>query len=347
MVTSHSDPAPPASGQRRLVLRLVAATVATTVASVGSEVVLRAVHYYPWQSRPEPNRPTFNEPDPVLGWRNKAGRFVLPPYSPGESEVHTTNWTGGRRATGPADFRDRPTLALIGCSYTQGFALSDHETYPWKLQQAFPSVKVENYAAVGYSTYQALLSLENLLTREQRPAMVIYGLLDLHEVRNVATSRWRRSLLGFPARGHVDVPYCTLDREGRLQRHKPERYHALPFREQIRTFGLLDEYFNRLSDPARESQKREVTEKLLIEMQQLCARRGVEFAVAMLSAETEEARSHYTEFCLTNGMTFVDTCYKKTKDLKVAGDSHPNDKATTIIATNIIHALGDRVRSLK
>ncbi|MGQ0735030.1 MAG: hypothetical protein ACT4QD_15410 [Acidobacteriota bacterium] len=227
---------------------------------------------------------------------------------------------------------------MIGCSFTQGWALSDEETYPWKLQQRFPSLKFENYAAAGYSTYQALLSLERVLDGPHPPSVVVYGFLELHEERNVATESWLRVLARLTARGHLDVPFCRLDR-GRLVRYSPRRYVALPYRTELRTFGVLDDFLVQWRSRAPNAQKRQVTEELLREMRRLCASRGVRLLVAILDTQGDGAREHYRAFFEAEGIAFVDTAIPGTPDLRVPGDGHPNGWATDMFATNIGGAL--------
>ena len=38
---------------------------------------------------------------------------------------------------------------------TQGWAIDDNETYPWKLQKRYPSLNVLNYGTGGYGSYQS------------------------------------------------------------------------------------------------------------------------------------------------------------------------------------------------
>src|SRR5262249_12408647 len=52
-----------------------------------------------------------------------------------------------------------PTALFIGCSFTQGWAISDQETFPWGVQEHFPAARVLNAGTAGYGTYQSLLGL--------------------------------------------------------------------------------------------------------------------------------------------------------------------------------------------
>ena len=82
-------------------------------------------------------------------------------------------------------------------------------------------------------------------------------------------------------------------------------------------------------------------------MQKLCARNGVDFFVSMLSSDDDDLRVHYKEFCAAHDIPFVDTCYRKTPDMRVPGDGHPSGKATTLLARNIGDALEPRLERLR
>ena len=52
---------------------------------------------------------------------------------------------------------------VLGCSFVQGWALSDEETFAWKLQERFVRARVLNFGTAGYGTTQSLLALERYL----------------------------------------------------------------------------------------------------------------------------------------------------------------------------------------
>ena len=86
----------------------------------------------------------------------------------------------GSRATGSSQDVDAESLILVGGSLTQGFAVSDHETFAWKLQQKHPGVTVTKYGTGAYGTYQSLLTLEQVFARQETPALVLYGFYEGH-----------------------------------------------------------------------------------------------------------------------------------------------------------------------
>ena len=144
--------------------------VAAFLTLVGAEAIARTALAVR-QIRPplDDGLPVLQEPDEVLGWRNKAGSVVWPGRGEdGGKDIRMTFWADGLRATAPAPELDRPHVVVIGCSYTQGWAVTDEETYPWRLQAEFPSHAFLNYGTAGYGTYQSLLALERYFAAASR-----------------------------------------------------------------------------------------------------------------------------------------------------------------------------------
>jgi hypothetical protein len=302
----------------------------------------------------DPRREATYEPDERLGWKKKAGRFVLPPYTPSATAITSTVLADGRRITEPEERAPgRPIVALIGCSITEGWAISDQETFAWKLQQRFPGIEFRNHGIGGYGTYQSLLVLERLLDDAkppaQRPSMVIYGFIDLHEERNAATWDWEVALHAdrLEEGAHPDTPYCTLAADGTLKKHQPDcPWEVLPCSRRLRTMALLEQQLMNLRFRSRQIQKRPITEKLMLEMRDLCRERGVEFVVVMLLMGEGNSRNHYQRFCRAQGINLVDATRMLCREWTVAGEGHPNEVLNGLWANDLARALGPRFRSL-
>jgi hypothetical protein len=288
---------------RRLALLTALATALTTL--LLAEIVLRAAGHGPWQvSTLDAREPVMNQPDPVRGWRNRPGRYVIPPYTAGgrETEIHIL--PDGSRATGAGEPDGRRVLVLVGGSYTRGNGLSDEQTSAWKLQARFPELRVQNHGTGGYGTYQSLLALEEILPRSD-VAFVLYGFIDHHEVRNVAPPGWIDLLSRFSRRRQVRVPYCTLDARGELVRHPPASYPAWPLRRWLATVAFAERAVAYAGGSERAAQGRAVTERLLVEMEARSRRHGSGFAVVLLSVGPD-AKAHYPTFLARSGIRVAD-----------------------------------------
>jgi len=188
------------------------------------------------------NEPTVVEYDPSLGWRNKPGAYVYPGYTPDAADITVTIWPDGSRATGDREEASLERVVLLGDSFTFGWAVSDAETYAWRLHDRFSSIEFRNHGVGGYGTYQSLLVLRDLLARPTPPPrLVIYGFADWQAARNVGLAAWLRILALASRGGPVYVPYCTLGHDGTLQPHPPERYRPWPFAEHSFVVAALED----------------------------------------------------------------------------------------------------------
>lgn len=336
---------PNSRGVRRLALYALSFGLSLFVAVVCSELILRSTGHRPWTyDTLDRNEPTMNEPDPELGWHSKRGTYTVPPYVPAGQSTSVTVLDGGRRATGTTDPGGRREIVFVGDSFTYGLAISDHETYPWKLQQMFPSFKVLNYGTSGYGTYQSLLVLERELPLLTSPAVVVFGFFFHQEVRNVATPEWLRGLSLHQRRAHVYLPYVSLDSDGTLVRHPPVRYPILPFMEQSALMTFMVDRYVRFTGERRRAQGRQVMERLVVEMKHLSEKHGARFLVAMLDGP-KETMAYYTERFQHHQIELVDCNFPLTDDMRVPGEGHPNDQMNTLWAHCIQQKLVNGVLS--
>lgn len=304
-------------------LRAAAILLGVCLGVAAMEVALRASGATPRRHLiVQTNEPLLLEPDPQLGWRAIPGRHVIAPYSPHGPEVHMTILSDGTRITG-ADPDARDTLLLVGCSFTQGWAVSDEETFAWRLQQRFPDLKVVNGGVGAYGTYQALMVMERFLAAHDPPRTIVYGLMEEHEPRNVAAVGWLLLLSSASKNGVVSVPYCTLDPSGRLLRHAPAAYPNWPLAQHSALVAALERRYAELVAGGRVPQQRAVTEQLLLEMQRVAEQHGSRFGVVLLHA-SPAAKEHYAGFLQRHGIDFVDCAFPIDAATRVRGDAHPN-----------------------
>lgn len=319
MSVAPSDPPP-----RRLLRRLGALAASALLALVVVEVVLRAVGLAPHVPRAAiENEPQVHVPDAARGWRTVPGRYLTPPYVPGGSAAELTVLADGSRATAGLPRDAAREVLILGCSFAFGWAISDHETMAWQLQELLPGVRVVNRGVNAYGTYQALLLLEELLHAGERPERVVYAFHEVHEERNVAAPRWLRMLDENARRGNVDVPYATLDASGGLVRHPAERHPRWPLRAWLATVAYLERLHGEWTGSARGAQRRRVTQQLLLEMRDLCVRHGVAFEVVFLQAQPAVAR-RYARFLAANAIAFSDCVVPIPPEMRVPGEGHPN-----------------------
>ena len=123
----------------RLIFSVITVFFVLVILFISFEILLRLTGHLPWRYlTKDANEPTMNEYDPLLGWKSKPGRYVVNGYTESAFDLKMTYWGGGRRATGIEEASRRDKLVLIDGSYTQGWAVSDSDTYAWKLQEKYP-----------------------------------------------------------------------------------------------------------------------------------------------------------------------------------------------------------------
>jgi hypothetical protein len=324
-------------GERALVLATV--VVSTLVALGAVEMALRMRGgMVPLEAvGPDPTRPVVREPDAVLGWRNRPGRYVNPPYSEDGRATVITILADGSRATSTTPERAGPRTVLVGGSFAFGEAITDEETLAWRLQAMQPNLRVENFGVGAFGTYQSLLSLERLFRSESRPAVVLYGFNQAHERRNVAPALWIQFLTRRSSRT-VSLPYVTLADDRTLDRRAPLTFAPWPLRDTFAVIATLQDGIDNFASERRLAQKRRVTELLLLEMKRVCDTHDAALGIVMLQA-SPEGRAHYAAFLRQHGIQAVD-CVIRLGGMQVRGEGHPNGEANARWAHCVDDSLG-------
>jgi hypothetical protein len=256
-----------------------------------------------------------------------------------------TFWPGGLRATGPQPAKQAHRVLVLGGSFTQGWAVSDAETYPWRLQAAFRGVEVLNFGTAGYGTYQSLLTLERYFAEvEMPPELVIYGFIDGHQARNVAAAPWLRALSSFSGTAAIKVPYVTLDASDRLQRQEPVACPQLPLREASAAVAFLEDRYLKLTAGRRSAQAQAVTHALLLEMDRVSKAHDTELLIAVLGTLRTRATQQYLRFLGKEGIKAVDCTHPNPghPSMRVPGYGHPSGKLNHHWANCIQRVLRER-----
>jgi hypothetical protein len=330
----------------RTIIATITVFISIIVALILSECLLRMLGFEPWRYRHlDTDAPTLYEYDPVLGWRNKPGKYVLGPYHPAGKPVHMTFYENGHRLTGIDSETAGGDIVIVGGSYSQGLAVSDSETYAWKLQEKYPSLRVVNYGTGGYGGYQSLLVLERELPRMASPKIVLYGFIGHHEVRNVVPESWLRRLSSHSRSRRVSVPYATFDENRKLVRHPPETYLSFPFRETSALVALIEQACVKLRSMDRYKQRKTVSEAVLLQMDKVSRKNGATLIVVILQCK-KYIKEHYINFLKQKNIQFIDSASFIPKKMRVKGEGHPNGNMHTIWARKISSVLDDQVKEI-
>ncbi len=293
------------------------------------ELTLRILGFEPWRYQSyNSDRAAFNEFDPVRGWRNKPGSYEYPGFSDEVKSITLNIDETGSRVTANHVSQGEINIAVVGGSWAHGWALSDDQTFAWKLQQQFPNARLFNYASGGYGTYQSLLTAKEVSRINGISFdVVIYGYMGDHPKRNVAPASWFELLSKSSRRNHVWVPYCEFEKHGEFVCREIEKYSNWPSREYSALTTALERLYAQFKDGQRLSYLRPVTERLFIEFHKLMASDGGKFIVALLTKHNNHNKWDYRNFLKENNIEYVDCGIELTVELKIKGEGHPNERA--------------------
>jgi hypothetical protein len=249
-----------------------------------------------------------------------------------------TNLADRSRTTGSPDGANSPGVVLIGCSVTNGYGLSDEDTFAWKIQHAHPDLKIVNFGTAAYGTFQSLLRLERVLDESPSPRLALYGFITQHEARNVATYDWLRGLALNKRRGHAAPPYVTLGAGDSLERHPPEAFSVWPLADRLVTVRMAGDAYMHLLTYRRSAQAEEATRRLILEMTDLARSRSVPFAVVFLLAE-DDKRNEYLNFFRRHNVPYIDCVEPLDEQNRIRGEGHPNERLNSLWAQCISEKL--------
>jgi hypothetical protein len=338
--------------RHRLAFATVAVGMGMLAALVIAEIALRSSGHEPWKDlHGHLDMPRMHEPDPALGWRSKEGRYVF-----GTTPIYMTFWPDHARATAPAPVRADAAIVVLGCSFVQGWALSDEETFAWKLQERFARTRVLNFGTAGYGTTQSLLALERYLEEHERthgaaaargPLIVVYGFSDFHASRSIAEALWLKTLAQGSG-GLGATPYATLGGDGELQLHPPKTYPAWWLHRHLATVATLEGVWASFDAMKRTSQANAVTQKLLLELDSVVRQSGGRLLVALLSQFGPRTMAPFRALLAEHGIPTAECVHQGVwaKEMQVPVYGHPNAEINAYWAGCIAQAISDMAPEL-
>lgn len=275
--------------------------------------------------------------DPVLGWKNKPGIYAK---CDSEYPIRFTIWSDGSRATRKerGEKRKKKKVIMLGCSFVTGWNLSDSETFPFKVQERMSDTDIMNYGTAGYGTYQSLLLLKSIRVDSPSSTIVLYGLCEFHEDRNVALSPYLRIMWEYGSRGNAKIPYCGLDSQRLLRYYPPISYEKWCLADSLAIIDYLEvwsHYYG--ADSWKRRTKEDVTKKLIGEMNNYCLAKEMKFIVVILSCNEVKVRN-YMKYFRDADISYLDCSKYKISKFP---DGHPDSAANSIWADSIAEYLGN------
>ena len=185
--------------------------------------------------------------------------------------------------------------------------MNDEETLPWRLQRRFPEVEIVNFGVGGYGTLQSLIQLELEFARGGRrvPRLVVLNYGSYHDERNVLSPGRRRNLgMVWVAWGEREQPFAVLSAQGELTRHKSAVTYrpTFPFIHRSALMNALESSLvdRREREAAASDRRREISERLVQEMDALARKNGTRLLVIQTISPGE--RPEMVHFCQRRGI---------------------------------------------
>jgi len=283
-----------------ILFRVTLILAGTLVAALAAEVALRMTH-----SLPEIDNPlhSFQDSDPVLGWRGKADVRMY--FRRTDFNVLVENGPDGWRLPDPPP-PPNPThrVLFLGDSFTWGWGVGQGEVFTDHLQRRLPpSVAVYNRGITAFGTGQEYLLLQReLAARHYDTVAVMFFENDLDD--DVTPKSGRRPL--FELAGTELVPpkqpaQALMSPVRRLFKDHSRAFQLVDFQLNRLTVSLYGEWqrppFEAGADDLdyRTLPGAAVTMRLLAEMQRFASDHGARFILVYLPhlSEIEGAVSPY------------------------------------------------------
>jgi hypothetical protein len=326
--------------RKKLIFFTLYALVLAAVFIATAETALRLKGYEPWHGaevavKVEPGG-KFYQPHPTLGYTHIPGRYTVFFWDTSFAATHLPNTL---RVTHPIESYNesqrKEEVWIFGCSFTHGWGLQDNETYPWLLQQQFPSYEIVNFGVGGYGSIHSLIQFREAL-KNKTPRVAVLAYANFHDERNTFSRQRRKWVVTGRNLGPVAQPYARLNGPGNLQYgFAAVEYTEFPLMRYSALVNFIENKYNERE--VRLVHSHEVSEALVLEMAKIAGEHKVKFIVAGIfaSAETREM----LKFAQAHAIPSVDISV----DLKVPEnrlvDEHPSAVANQKFAEKLKEAL--------
>ena len=157
---------------------------------------------------------------------------------------------------------------------------------------------------------------------------IIYGFIDHHEVRNVAAGSWLYMLNEYSNRGHVKVPYGSIN-HGSLKKNIPINYIKLPLSEYSALIAKIEKRIMKLKSIKREKVQFKISKLIINKMSENAKKYNSKFSVLILDTKKENLIK-YTEFFNKKNINYIHCPFPPDKYVK--GEGHPNAIGHKIVA---------------
>ena len=253
---------------------------------IGAEISLRVTGVNPWRPHDISNSVypggKLYKKHSTLGYSHLPGEFTVTLHTGYSFKV--THLPSTLRITHPVDentsLLQKEEIWIFGCSFTHGWSLNDHETYPWLLQERYPEYEIVNFGVTGYGTIHSLLQFKNAL-KTRIPRIVILSYAALHDERNTFSRTRRKNVASWNKLGPLTQPYALIGKNEKLEFFSTEVvYTEFPLMRHSAFVHFVEAQCNRIQ--FRVYRSHTVSELLIMEMKKMADKHGVKFILAKI-----------------------------------------------------------------
>tara|TARA_B100000780_G_scaffold228572_1_gene168004 strand:- start:1982 stop:2986 length:1005 start_codon:yes stop_codon:yes gene_type:complete len=288
------------------------------------------------------NEPTANKFDPIIGWELKEGEHIYKPINQEEKNFKTTITKDLYRFSGNTR-KEKNDIIFLGGSNTFGYGVNDKETFSSLIQKKLKNYNIKNYGTAGYGTYQSLLKLEKILSKDNSIKYIVAIYHSSHEIRNIGNEEWLRTLSKHTNRNHLYLPYVSVDKKNELKKHKPVKYINLPLREKFIIIQKIEKKIMEAIFYSPRNNPTKATIKIFDEMNNLAKSNSSKLIVLKIHT-IENFKSEYKVFFKKNNIKIIECFLPGDKNfvannLIFKNDGHPNKRAHALYAECILKKL--------
>jgi hypothetical protein len=209
------------------------------------------------------------------------------------------------------------------------------------VQQRHTELAVANYGTGLYGTYQSYLAMKKWV---HGPSTVYYLFNGFHEGRNAGDPNFLR-IMKAPPEGCF-YPYAQVS-GGHIEGGRTRGEVMWGLSRKIRLVAMVQEYKQIFESFRRVRVKRDTTQKLLLEMNQLVNREGGRFSVILFDLDPRDRRE-YRQYLDSEHVAYVDCDKPELNDKKLRQpDGHPAKALNELLAGWIEPALSESAPAIQ
>ncbi|MBY0586961.1 hypothetical protein K2X85_07280 [bacterium] len=302
---------------RRWRIILIGVAVSFLLSLAAAELALRFMGFEPFNPdairrlyigniRVEPGGKLL-EADEILGFVN-AGRRLDVTFA--DLRFTVTHDDQHHRISAPPQVQaDNQSLErgiwISGCSFTHGFGVNDEETFPYLLQESFPTYRVTNLGIESGNNVQGYLQCHQMMKAGPPPALVVLAFAGFHEIRNVSLRVRRKELAPLnPFMSDVWMPFARLASDGSIEVYRDRlRYREWPGQRSWALVDLIDNVY--AGQQLENSNKSAITREVIQSIVELCRLRGSKFLLAGIWPDARDTLA----WCQENGIESIDISF--------------------------------------